>query len=106
MAQRIAGYVGWVHDFSGPAVTSEPDPFDDLVLDEEFVAGGPSEASAAERIEKANRIARENDRLRASGEIADGSGKPRFHRVRKSAPWIAIGAVVAAAIIVVVIIVR
>ena len=87
-------------------MTSEPDPFDDLVLDEEFVAGGVSEASADERIAKAKRISRENNRLRASGEISDGTGKPRFHRVRKSAPWIAIGAVVAAAIIVVVIIVR
>lgn len=87
-------------------MTAEPDPFDELVLDEEFVSGGVNEASAEERIEKARRIARENDRLKASGEIADGSGKPRFHRVRKSAPWIAIGAVVAAAIVIVVIIVR
>ena len=87
-------------------MSTEPDPFDELVLDESFVADGVKEASAEERIEKARRIARENDRLRASGEIADGSGKPRFHRVRKSAPWIAIGAVVAAAIVIVVIIVR
>jgi hypothetical protein len=87
-------------------MTSEPDPFDELILDEDFVAGGPKEAAANERIEKANRIARSNDRLRASGEIADGSGKPRFHRVRKSAPWIAIGVVVAVAIVVIAIIAR
>ena len=87
-------------------MTSEPDPFDELVLDDDFVAGGPKEAAADERIEKANRIARSNDRLRASGEIADGSGKPRFHRVRKSAPWIAIGVVVAVGILVIALIAR
>jgi hypothetical protein len=87
-------------------MTSEPDPFDELILDEDFVAGGPKEAAADERIEKANRIARSNDRLRASGEIADGSGKPRFHRVRKSAPWIAIGVVIAVTIVVIAIIAR
>ena len=87
-------------------MSTEPDPFDDLVLDEEFVSGGVAEPAADERIAKAQRIARSNDRLRASGEIADGSGKPRFHRVRKSAPWILIGAVVAGAIIVVVLIAR
>jgi ElaB/YqjD/DUF883 family membrane-anchored ribosome-binding protein len=87
-------------------MTSEPDPFDELVLDEDFVAGGPKEAAADERIERASRIARSNDRLRASGEIADGSGKPRFHRVRKSAPWIAIGVVVAVGIVVVALIAR
>jgi hypothetical protein len=87
-------------------MTSEPDPFDELVLDDDFVAGGPKEAAADERIEKANRIARSNDRLKASGEIADGSGKPRFHRVRKSAPWIAIGVVVAVGILVVALIAR
>ena len=87
-------------------MTSEPDPFDDLVLDEDFVAGGVAEAAADERIRKARRIAQSNDRLKASGEIADGSGKPRYHRVRKSAPWIAIGAVVAVAIVVVVLLAR
>ena len=79
---------------------------DELVLDESFVAEGVKEAAADERIAQANRIARSNDRLRASGEISDGSGKPRFHRVRKSAPWIAIGAVIAIGIVVVVLIVR
>jgi hypothetical protein len=87
-------------------MTSEPDPFDDLVLNEDFIADGPKEATADERIAKAARIAGANDRLRAEGEIADGSGKPRFQRVRKSAPWIAIGAIVAIAIVVVVLIVR
>ncbi len=85
---------------------TEPDPFDELVLDEDFVTGGAAEASAEERIAKAQRIARSNDRLRASGEIADGSGKPRFHRVRKSAPWIAIGVGIGVAIVVIALIAR
>ena len=87
-------------------MSTEPDPFDELVLDESFVADGVKEASAEERIEQANRIARNNDRLRKEGEIADGTGKPRFQRVRKSAPWIAIGAIVGIAIVVIVLIVR
>ena len=87
-------------------MSTEPDPFDELVLDESFVAEGVKEAAADERIAQANRIARSNDRLRASGEISGGSGKPRFHRVRKSAPWIAIGAAIAIGIEVVVLIVR
>lgn len=87
-------------------MATEPDPFDDLVLDDEFVAGGVAEAAADERIAKAQRIARSNDRLRASGEIADGSGKPRFHRVRRSAPWIAIGVTVAVAIVVIALVAR
>jgi hypothetical protein len=87
-------------------MTSEPDPFDELILNEEFVANGPKEATAEERIAKANRIARSNDRLKAAGEIADGSGKPRFQRARRSAPWIAVGAVIAIAIVVIVLIVR
>lgn len=85
---------------------NEPDPFDELVLDEDFVTGGVTEASAEERIAKAQRIARSNDRLRASGEIADGSGKPRFHKVRRSAPWIAIGVAVGVAIVVIALIAR
>ena len=85
---------------------SEPDPFDDLVLDEDFIKGGPQESSAAERIAKAQRIARANDSLRKEGEIADGSGKPRYQRMRRSAPWIAIGVVVAVAIVVVALVVR
>ena len=87
-------------------MTSEPDPFDELVLDEDFVTGGVKEPTADERVEKAQRIARANDQLRASGEIADGSGKPRFHRVRRSAPWIAIGVVAAVVIVVVALIAR
>jgi hypothetical protein len=87
-------------------MTSEPDPFDELILNEDFVADGRKEATAEERIAQANRIARSNDRLRAAGEIADGSGKPRYQRARKSAPWIAVGAVIAIAIVVIVLIVR
>ena len=85
------------------------DPFDeldDVVLDEDFISGGAKEAAADERIAKAQRVARANDRLRAEGEIADGMGKPRFHRVRKSIPWIVIGAVIAAGIVVVAILAR
>lgn len=87
-------------------MATEPDPFDDLVLDDEFVSGGVAEPAADERIAKAQRIARSNDRLRASGEIADGSGKPRFHRVRRSAPWIAIGVAVGVAIVVIALVAR
>jgi hypothetical protein len=87
-------------------MTSEPDPFDELILNEDFVADGRKEATAEERLAQANRIARSNDRLRAAGEIADGSGKPRYQRARKSAPWIAVGAVIAIAIVVIVLIVR
>lgn len=91
---------------------SEPDPLDDLdridelVLDEDFVSGGVKEAAAEDRIARAQRIARANDRLRAEGEIADGTGKPQFHRMRRSAPWIVIGAVIAGAIVVVALIAR
>ena len=88
---------------------AEQDPFDeldDIVLDEDFVSGGIKEAPADERIAQAKRIARANDRLRAEGEIADGTGKPRFHRIRRSVPWIAAGAVTAGVIIVVVLLVR
>jgi hypothetical protein len=87
-------------------MSNEPDPFEELVLDEDFVAKGVPEAAADERIARMQSIARANDRLRASGEIADGSGKPRFHRARRSAPWIIIGAIVAVTIIVVAIIAR
>lgn len=87
-------------------MTSEPDPFDEIVLDDDFVTGGVKEPTAEERIAKAQRIARSNDRLKASGEISDGSGKPRFHRVRRSAPWIAIGAAIAIAVVVVALIAR
>ncbi len=87
-------------------MTTEPDPFDDLTLDDDFVSGGVKEPTADERLQKARRIARSNDQLRASGEISDGSGKPRFHRVKKSAPWIIIGIVAASAIVVVALIAR
>ncbi len=88
---------------------SSDDPLADLdsvVLDEDFVAGGVREAPAEDRIAQARRIAAANNRLRAEGEIADGTGKPRFQRVRRSAPWIAIGAVVAVGIVVVALIAR
>lgn len=82
------------------------DPFDGIVLDDDFIAGGPRESSASERIETANRIARNNDRLRAQGEISDGMGKPRYSRLRRSTPWIAIAVVVAVTIVVVAIVAR
>lgn len=87
-------------------MTSEPDPFDDIVLDEDFIASGVKEADAEERMAQAARIARANDRLRTAGEIADGSGKPRFHAVRRSVPWIAMGAAIGIGILVVVLIAR
>lgn len=96
-------------------MASEPDPRDDredldrldeLVLDEDFVSGGVAEASAEDRIAQAQRIARANDRLRAQGEIADGTGKPVYRRMRRSAPWIAIGAVVAGVIVVLALLAR
>lgn len=88
-------------------MTQDPfDELDDVVLDEDFIAGGAKEAAAEDRIAKAQRVARANDRLRAEGEISDGTGKPRFHRVRKSVPWIIIGAIAAGAIVVVAIIAR
>lgn len=82
------------------------DPFDDFVLDEEFIAGGPKELTAEERIAKAARIARNNDRLKADGELAVGSGKPSYSRLRRSTPWIAIGVVIAVAIIVIALVAR
>lgn len=89
------------------STTPEPgDPFEEIVLDEDFISGGPKEMTAEQRIAQAQRIARDNDRLRAAGEIADGSGKPRYSKLRKSTPWIAIGVVVAVAIVVVAIIAR
>lgn len=88
-------------------MTQDPfDELDDVVLDEDFIAGGAKEAAADDRIAKAQRVARANDRLRAEGEISDGTGKPRFHRVRKSVPWIVIGALVAGGIVVVAILAR
>lgn len=88
---------------------SSDDPLEDLdamVLDEDFIAQGVPEAAADDRIAQARRIAAANDRLRAEGEIADGTGKPRFQRVRRSAPWIAIGAVAAVVIVVVALVAR
>jgi len=73
--------------------------FDEL-LDPEFLAKGPKEASADERIARASRIARGNEQLKGQGEISDGVGKPKYGRARKSAPWIAIGAVIAVTIVV------
>ncbi len=87
-------------------MTNQPDPFDDVVFDEEFVAGGAAEASADERLRRVRRIAAGNDRLRDAGEIADGSGKPRFHRVRRAVPWVVVGGVIAVAIVVVALIAR
>jgi hypothetical protein len=87
-------------------MTTSPDPFDDIVLDESFVAGGPREAAANERIAKASRIARGNDRLAAAGEIADGTGKPGNRRLRRSTPWILIGVVAAVAIVAFALLVR
>lgn len=83
-------------------MTSTPDPeIPDFIPDDAFTSGAPKEPSASERAEKAARIARENDRLRRAGQIADGSGKPVYQRRSKLAPWIGIGAAVAIVIVVV-----
>lgn len=89
----------------GP-LPNPPDPFDDVVLDEDFVAGGVTERAGDERIAQARRIARNNDRLHAAGEISDGVGKPSYRRARRLVPWIAIGASIAVAIVVIVLVVR
>jgi hypothetical protein len=78
---------------------SVQEPFDDFEFDDTFLANAPKEASAEERLAKARKIAHANDQLRARGEIADGTGKPMFRKMRKGAPWILIGAVVGGAII-------
>lgn len=87
--------------------TSPPDgpDFDedipDFIPDDFTVDAAPKEATAEERAAKAARIARENDRLKRSGQIADGSGKPVYQRASKVAPLVAIGAAVAIVIILV-----
>jgi hypothetical protein len=80
------------------------DPFDEI-LDESFVSGGPREGSADERIAAARRIARQNDQLRASGEIADGTGKPGNRRRSRLLPWVAIGGVIGVVIVVIAVVV-
>ena len=83
-----------------------PDEFDidaeleQLVLDEDFVNGGRTEAAAEERIARAQRIARGNNELRRAGEIADGTGKPMFRHRKRS--LLIIGAAIAAVAIVVI----
>lgn len=73
----------------------------DFIPEEGFLATGPKEASAEERAAQAARIASGNDRLRAAGQIADGTGKPAYRRASKVAPWVGIGAAVAVLIVVV-----
>ena len=72
-------------------------------LDDDFVRGGHREPSADERIARAQRIARNNDRLRAAGEIADGTGRPGIRRRRPRTLWIA--AAIAAGVIVLAVVV-
>lgn len=82
--------------------SSSPDPeIPDFIPDDAFTSSGPREPSAAERAEKAARIAKENDRLRRAGLISDGTGKPVYQRSKKLAPWVGIGAAVAVVIIIV-----
>lgn len=82
-------------------MTSSPDPeIPDFVPDDAFTSSsGPREPSAQERADTAARIARENDRLRRAGQIADGTGKPLYRRSSKIAPWVGIGAAVAVVIV-------
>ena len=87
--------------------TSPPDGPDfgdeipDFIPEDFAVDSAPKEQTAEERAAKAARIARENDRLRKAGQIADGSGKPVYRRASKVAPWVGIGAAVAIVIILV-----
>lgn len=85
--------------------TEMSDPFDEL-LDPEQLAKAPREDDAEARIAKARRIAAANDRLSAAGEIADGTGKPASRRVRRAAPWVAIGAAVGIVIVVIALVAR
>jgi len=85
---------------------SDPSPDFDKLLDPAFIADAPKEASAQERIAKASRIAQGNERLRREGEISDGVGKPKYGRVRKSAPWIAIGVVTGITIVLLALVAR
>ena len=71
----------------------------DFIPEDLAIDGAPKEPTAQARAEKVARIARENDRLRKAGQIADGSGKPAFGRSTKVAPWVAIGAAVAIVIV-------
>ena len=85
---------------------SEPSSDFDKLLDPSLLADAPKEASAQERIARASRIAQGNERLKRQGEISDGFGKPKYGRVRKSAPWIAIGIVTGIIIIVIAVLAR
>jgi len=76
-----------------------PDPFDEFVIDENFLKDAPREESADERIARMRRIAAQNDRLRSAGEIADGAGKPRYSRTTRAVSWILIGSLAGGAII-------
>lgn len=79
--------------------STPPDPFDEFVIDENFLKDAPREESAEERMTRMRRIAAENDRLRTAGEIADGAGKPRYSRSTRAISWILIGALAGGAII-------
>lgn len=85
---------------------SDSTPDYDELSDPDFLAKGPKEASADERVAQASRIARGNERLKHDGEISDGVGKPKYGRMRKGAPWIVIGAVIGVTIVVVAILAR
>lgn len=77
------------------------DEIPDFIPDDFAIDSAPKEPTAEERAAKAARIARENDRLRKAGQIADGSGKPVYRRASRLVPWVAIGAAVAIVILVV-----
>ncbi len=85
---------------------SEQSPDFDKLLDPQFLAGGPTERSAQERIAQASRIAQGNERLKREGEIADGVGKPKYGRIRKGAPWIAISVVTGVTIVLLALVTR
>ncbi len=83
-----------------------PSPDFDELFDPERLSNAPKEASAQERIAQASRIARGNERLKREGEIADGMGKPKYGRIRRSVPWIIIGLVSGITIVVFALVVR
>lgn len=80
----------------------EPEP----VFDEAFIQAGRPEASAEERLAKARRIARENNRLERAGEIASGTGKPAYRRGRRRNFFLVAAAGVAVLIVVIALIAR
>ncbi len=105
-SRTVLTYTQEVSTNSEPRDNFDDSVFDDLVIDESFLAGAPREESADERVARMRRIAQENDRLRQAGEIADGAGKPRYSRTARTVSWILIGSLAGGAIITAALLVR